>query len=189
MPVLLPLYVATYEDERHDSGNFLTMFIQAHSNEGLVKADQRHVLEFLSLNDFKAEDVPENYILIEGHDVCDIDGFDRRTKGSLHIVIPLGSYDMTFTKSEIEVYMMKVFSNTENIRKLASMKSLDNDDDERIREMSITEVEARRKWIKEMDQRIEKAYAVHPDQQNAALSKKDVWARYGQPQTKKGRRR
>lgn len=67
---------------------------------------------------------------------------------------------MTFTKSEIEVYMMKVFSNTENIRKLASMKSLDNDDDERIREMSITEVEARRKWIKEMDQRIEKAYAV-----------------------------
>lgn len=36
MPVLLPLYVATYEDERHDSGNFLTMFIQAHSNEVLL---------------------------------------------------------------------------------------------------------------------------------------------------------
>ncbi|KAF8910644.1 hypothetical protein CPB84DRAFT_1764257 [Gymnopilus junonius] len=189
MPVLLPLYVATYEDERHNSGNFLTMFIQAHSNEGLIKADQRHVLEFLSLNDFKVEDVPENYSLIEGQDVCDIDGRDDRTLGYMEIILNIGCFDMEFHPREIEVEMMKRFGNNENIRKLASMASIDNDDDERIREMTVDQVLAVQDWVREMKQKIKKTYEINPNQPNPSLSKKDVWAKYGAVQAKKGRKK
>ncbi|KDR76153.1 hypothetical protein GALMADRAFT_462968 [Galerina marginata CBS 339.88] len=64
MPVLLPLYVATYADENHDSGDVLTLYIQAHSNDGNIKADQDQLLKFLKKKDNK--EPIEVYPTVEG---------------------------------------------------------------------------------------------------------------------------
>ena len=98
--------------------------------------------------------------------MCDIDGFKERTFGNLKFVIGKSSWDLEFRHHDIELKLMEYFSKTENVQKLAEMRKVENDDDERIQPFTSSQIRALDAWSKSKSEALDKVLTYVGSKQN-----------------------
>ncbi|KIM39862.1 hypothetical protein M413DRAFT_446786 [Hebeloma cylindrosporum] len=130
-PVLIPLYVAQYEPEDPESSNqALTLFIQAHGNEGCIMTARTtnttelldEVLRQIKFGTMELEQNEEVLLLGEADSRVQLEAVDLK---------PFRGADKLITQ-----WLETPLRSYSHIEALASMGKLENDDDPRIREMT-----------------------------------------------------